>query len=985
MIGTKMLLSLPFRAGFASLLLLAAYPVCCEAQSVFTERPDDRNAVYLTNEFGAKGNSVADDADALQKAIDRVQETTHRGVVFVPEGRYRIGHTVHVWSGIRLIGYGAKRPVFILGQNTPGFQEGPNRYLLWFTDERTPPGSPIGHASEFTFYSGLLNIDFELKDGNPAAVAVRFNVAQHGFISHSDFHLGHSRAAIEAVGNQANDIRITGGEFGIITGKTSPAWQFLLMDSAISGQRTAAIRTHEAGFTLVRDRFADVPVAIQIPPGEVEQLYGRDLIAENVSHAVLQVGDVRNLRSEITLDNTGCNHVGRFVEGVDLPGTAAASARLSSPLYVEEHFSLGLEIGGDGRERGVNLRHQGHRIEQAARAVPSDIPALPSMEGWSNVHDLGAKGDGATDDTEAIQNAVDTHPVLYFPGGWYRLTASIRLRPGSVLVGFSPFTTQFILADSDSHFQGAGAAVPLLIAPKNGRTFVTGFGIATGNANPRAAGVEWQAGTHSMLEDIDFIRGHSMYVRALASALEPPAPASRRTPMHLDEQNPSLWIHDGGSGVFRGIWSHAGTAKAGLLIENTAQKGVIYQFSCEHHMREEVRFSNAANWRIYALQTEEENPEGADAIALRIESSRNLLFGNTYMYRVSRNTMPKPYAVTVQRSTDITFANVRNFSQTRLAFDNSVFDETAGVGVRAHDFSHFAITPDMRPGTALPVPPVFATGATLTRVAGGFSNASGLTAGSSGTIYFADTANHTIFRYSEGQKPPPEPLAKVERSPMVLGFVPPSTLLAINNEKSVSAIDTTTGNVSPVSEMAAPVPGTSLFLPVGLHNELIQLQWMLTHLGYTYRGGSNTARRSVLLPEHRGYFYAPGTTTAIMAGGTWRPLLQSSQLSALHPGDQTYIVSEDDSKTYVAQFGEGEALATRTFAQRGGTAVVTDSGGDVYMAGSELYVYSKDGRQIGTLEVPERPASLAIGGSDHRTLYIGARRSLYSIRLAASK
>jgi hypothetical protein len=217
-------------------------------------------------------------------------------------------------------------------------------------------------------------------------------------------------------------------------GQLSAAWQFLLMDSTISGQRTAAIRTHEAGFTLIRDRFANVPVAIQIPPGEVEQLYGRDLIMDGVSNAALQLGDIGDLRSEITLDNVGCIHVSRFTEGTDSVDGQNASARITAPFYLEEHFSLAMEIGQDGRERGVTLRHQGHPVSQSPKASVTDIPALPPMKEWANVHELGVKGDGGTDETATIQHAVDTHPVLYFPSGLYRLTGSVHLRRDSVLV-----------------------------------------------------------------------------------------------------------------------------------------------------------------------------------------------------------------------------------------------------------------------------------------------------------------------------------------------------------------------------------------------------------------------------------------------------------------------------------------------------------------------------------------------------------------------
>ena len=80
------------------------------AQSFYPIKPDDPNAVYLTRQnFGAQGDGMADDSDALQRAIDRAQETVHHGIVFVPEGRYRLSRTIHVWAGIRLIRYGAHR------------------------------------------------------------------------------------------------------------------------------------------------------------------------------------------------------------------------------------------------------------------------------------------------------------------------------------------------------------------------------------------------------------------------------------------------------------------------------------------------------------------------------------------------------------------------------------------------------------------------------------------------------------------------------------------------------------------------------------------------------------------------------------------------------------------------------------------------------------------------------------------------------------
>src|ERR1017187_9706614 len=91
--------------------------------SVFTTRLDDPKAVYLTaQEFGVHGDGQADASGAIQAAIDKAGSIAREGIVFVPSGRYRLTRTVYIWPGVRVVGYGAARPVFVLADNTPGFQ-----------------------------------------------------------------------------------------------------------------------------------------------------------------------------------------------------------------------------------------------------------------------------------------------------------------------------------------------------------------------------------------------------------------------------------------------------------------------------------------------------------------------------------------------------------------------------------------------------------------------------------------------------------------------------------------------------------------------------------------------------------------------------------------------------------------------------------------------------------------------------------------------
>jgi hypothetical protein len=965
----------------------AALPMT--AQSVFPMRPDDPHAVYLElGSFGAAADGKRDDTAAIQAAIDRVQETTEQGIVFVAEGRYRISRTIYLWSGIRLIGYGAHRPVFVLGANTPGFQQGheflgTGRYMLQFASRRPVVGEPIVDANEFTFYSGISNLDFEIGEGNPAAIAVRFHVAQHSFLQHMRFQVGDGRAALEDVGNGAIDLQIEGGEYGIISVRTSPAWQFLLMDSSLTGQRRSAIHTQEVGMTLVRDRIARTPVAVEITHGMTEQLFGRDLVLEDIGRSAVVLGDARKAHHEVTLDHVVCRNVPQMVQsGTGSSGMFAVKG--SSHPYVEEHLTIGVEVGSDGRERGVEVRHR--ERAGSGKAVASDILLLPPMQEWVNVRTLGVKGDGS-DDTAALQAAIDGHRVLYFPSGTYRVTNTLRLRADSVLIGFNPITALITVTDDAANFTGEGEAVPVVESAKGGAAILTGIGIRTGMMDRRAAGLVWRAGPRSMVDDVDFGLGARRGNAVLAPNLPKPAqprqnPATYAT--YMGVQYPSLWVKDGGGGIFRGIWTSNTLARAGLLVENTTTPSVVYQMSCEHHMLHETQFHHASNWTVYALQTEEENPAGADAFSVDLKDAHHILFVNLFMYRVSRNVLPKLNAVEVADSSDIHFENVHDFSMTRLAFDNSIFDQTSGVRVRAHDFTVFTLNSELKPGAPLPLPSgVFAAGTRLEQLASGFSNLSGLTTDDGGNLYFTDAAMHRIYRWNADVKKA-ELLTDEVKTPMAAGFAADGLLLVLDYSRSVFAVDTKTGVAKKIEAASAPVSGTSLMLPIGFHNSMETLAWQMEHRGVIYAPRSNMAIVAEVKDEARSYFYAPGSTSAIMAGGNWQPMLQASQWQLFHVGDEHLAVSEEDDTVYRLRLDSLEHVTATEFAPRGGSSVVTDAAGNVYLAEGQLYIYNASGREIGVVEIPERPGSLAFGGPDMKTLFIGARGSLFSLQTAAA-
>jgi len=687
----------------------------------------------------------------------------------------------------------------------------------------------------------------------------------------------------------------------------------------------------------VRVQFTNMPVALKIPEGEVEQLYARDLYLENIRDAAFVAGDWHNTHSAINFTNILCSNVPHFYSGEE---------KISAPAknYVVENFSLGLEIGPDGREQGIHLRHRESKLSSAPVPIASDIPALPPMKDWVNVRTVGVKAEQGADDTDALQAAIDQHQALFFPAGTYRVSRPIVLKPNTVFIGLNPGNTQISLTGGAAGFAGEGDPVGVITAPAGGSNIIVSMSFGAGGRNPRAVCVLWLAGPNSLLDDVSFGGGGGGFGQ--------------------NDNQGNLIVKDGGGGIFRGCWPHDTSGKVGLRVENTSTPGKIYQISVEHHMRIETQFHNVRNWQIYALQTEEENPAGAAANSTEITDSHDLLFANTYMYRVSRNVHPKTHAVIVSGSDNIDFQNVKVFSQTRMAFDNAVFEQGSGVLVRPQFFTRFTIRQGMKAPAALKLPSVFAKGAALDLLATNFSNASGLTASDAGEVFFTDAANKKIYRWDASAKQA-RLLAEISGQPQVLGFVAPSNLMAIANEKAVYQLDLAAGDsakAQTVKEANDLLTGTLLLLPVGLHNQLSVMKDMMEHRGYNYRRGSNTAYYNVINDEHRGYFYAPGTKTAIMAGGTWRPNLQASQLAAFGLGDSHYLTSEDDGRTYTAKLDAYNSLSATVFAERGGTSVVTDKDGNVYIASGQVWIYDRKGKEIGVLEVPERPGSLASVG-----------------------
>jgi sugar lactone lactonase YvrE len=944
------------------------------AASYYPARLEDPKAIYLTApDFPVHADGAADDSDALQQAIDRVQETTHQGIVFIPEGQYHLGKTVHVWNGIRLIGYGSHRPVFILGENTPGFQEGPGKYLVHFVSDRPKDGQPIRDANPGTFYTGMSNIDIEIRDGNPSAVGIRFHVAQHSYLAHIDFHIGSGRAGVEEIGNEAEDLHFFGGEFGITMHKPSPSWPFLLIDSSFEGQRQAAIETEEGGLTIIRNQFKSVPTAIAIREDRAEELWMKDSRLEDIAGPALIISDEHNARTEINLENVVCARVpvlARFRES----GKTVAGP---NPVYQVKLFTHGLHIAGLGAVPEIKTTYDTVGLPSLPPPVKSDIPALPPADTWANVRALGAKGDGETDDTVVFKEAIAKHRTIYLPSGRYRVTDTLTLNPDTVLVGLHPFATQLVLPDSTPAFVGLGGPKPLLETPKGGSNIVTGIGLDTGQ-NSRASAAKWMAGKDSLMNDVRFLGGHGMYN---PDGTRMQVYNNNRTgdpdvTRHWDSQYWSLWITDGGGGTFKDIWTPNTFAQAGVYISDTATEGRIYALSSEHHVRNEIKLRNISNWQIYAVQMEEERGESPNCLPVDIDNSSNITFANLYLYRVASNA-PFPYAVKLTSSHDLRFRNVHVYSPGKFTFDNTIFDQTHNVEIRSREIASLNISGNPPQTPPAHESPILSPGAKVEKLAGGFNGIDGATVDAAGNVYFVDARLQRIYRWS----PEKRAVTLIRDSPLEpvgLMFDKSGNLLVVTRFNKVYSFrpDEPGDEITVLQpEAAIPRPGLVPVLPIN--------RWRDAHDFIK----ANT--EPLLL-----HYLSPDGTTFIPVMKDFKrmgpvrsfpppiDIIRAYGLATAPTNQPFYVADEFGQKTWkFSVMPDGSLTNPKLFAEEGEAGIATDAEGNVYVAAGNIFVFDRSGEQIDLIKVPERPASLVYGGKDRQTLFITARSSLYGVHI----
>ncbi len=204
-----------------------------------------------------------------------------------------------------------------------------------------------------------------------------------------------------------------------------------------------------------------------------------------------------------------------------------------------------------------------------------------------------AKGDGKTDDTAALQKAIDEHDFVFIPKGTFAVTRTIQLRPHTKLYGIrhlslirGDVTPQNGFANADS-----GGALIRSADSVAGTAALIYIGLGPGEGM-HAPLLHWRTGRHSVVRSI-----HLQYGPGYA------------------EDRP-VRVTDHGGGRWYSLFKPARMSMVG-----TTEPLAIYQCNPEWLYQPHVIIDHAKNITIYSLKE-----EGRRSIVIR-DSDHINVFG----------------------------------------------------------------------------------------------------------------------------------------------------------------------------------------------------------------------------------------------------------------------------------------------------------------------------------------------------------------------
>ncbi|KAJ6574548.1 exo-beta-1,3-glucanase [Mycena capillaripes] len=611
----------------------------------------------VVTDYHAVGDGIADDTVAINNAISDggrcgqgcFSSTITPAIIFFPRGKYRVTAPIIPFYYTTLVGDYNTKPQIIADANFVGVAViDADPYI---PGESNPDGSGVNWwQNQNNFFRSVRNFVIDTTAMPPSAfgTGIHWQVGQATSLNNIDFKMNaasgtkHQGIFMEnGSGGFMSDLTFDGGAFGLWISNQ----QFTIRNVKISNAGTAVYQLWNWGFTWQNIQISNCGVGFDLNTG------GLTLATQvmNATHPPMQQqmssSQATSLGGSLILDN------------VAFSGITTANIQDGSGTVVAANAGVGLEwfqgnvyLGTTKRYLRGSYTPAGSRPQLLtdasgtyfSRSRPQYQTYAPGQFRTLMTSGLGAKGDGVSDDTAAINAFISQNSgcaILLIETGTYLVTDTIFVPAGTQIVG----VLYSVIMGSGAKFADQANPRPVVQVGNAGDVGIVEMSdlvVTTTGGSAGAIGIEWNLEATSPgaagVWDVHVRLGGAMGTNINAAK----CPTTSVSAATCASAFLGIHITSSGTGYFENVWvwnadhdlddpnqtqinSFSGR---GILVESARGPVWLVGTASEHHVIYQYAFNNAQN--IYAGLIQTETPYFQPTPIPPAPFSTNALYGD---------------------------------------------------------------------------------------------------------------------------------------------------------------------------------------------------------------------------------------------------------------------------------------------------------------------------------------------------------------------
>ncbi|KAL4069050.1 glycoside hydrolase family 55 protein, partial [Scleroderma citrinum] len=427
-----------------------------QGTSAFNPNPSSYQVFRNVKDFGAKGDGVTDDTVAINTAMSSggrcgggtcESSTVTPAIVYFPEGTYLVSSAINMYYYTQMIGNPKNPPTLLASSSFSGFAVIdadpyiPNGYgAQWYTNQNN-------------FLRSVRNLIIDLRQipASSKAIGLHWQVAQATSLINVLVEMttapgnDHQGLFMEnGSGGFMEDVVFNGGKYGMQVGNQ----QFTIRNLTVNNANIAVFGIWNWGFTFQGVTISDCQVGFDLTTGGTTpstQTVGSEAIIDAVvtnTPIFIRTSTASHgkLGGSLVLNNIKLNNVPIAV-GVSGGATVLAGGTTTIASWGQGNVFSGTSGTATFTQGNIIAANKpSSLLDSSGRVFGKSHPQYInySVDQFISMKSQGAKGDGRTDDTAAIQNVLNQYAgrkIIFFDAGTYYVTNTISIPAGAQIVG----------------------------------------------------------------------------------------------------------------------------------------------------------------------------------------------------------------------------------------------------------------------------------------------------------------------------------------------------------------------------------------------------------------------------------------------------------------------------------------------------------------------------------------------------------------------